>query len=41
MTEPDNSGPIADADDAEADGDGWVNGRNWFTTGADGAGSAS
>jgi alkylation response protein AidB-like acyl-CoA dehydrogenase len=40
MTEPDNSGanPLMLATRAQADGDGWVlNGRKWFTTGADGA----
>jgi len=40
MTEPDNSGanPLALATKAERDGENWVlNGRKWFTTGADGA----
>ena len=40
MTEPDNSGanPLMLTTRAETDGDGWVlNGRKWFTTGADGA----
>ncbi len=40
MTEPDNSGanPLMLTTRAEPDGDGWVlNGRKWFTTGADGA----
>ena len=40
MTEPDNSGanPLMLTTRAEAGGEGWVlNGRKWFTTGADGA----
>ena len=40
MTEPGNSGanPLMLETRAEADGDGWrLNGRKWFTTGADGA----
>ena len=40
MTEPGNSGanPLMLETRAESDGDGWrLNGRKWFTTGADGA----
>ncbi|MGH8197082.1 MAG: acyl-CoA dehydrogenase family protein [Steroidobacteraceae bacterium] len=40
MTEPDTSGanPLMLATRAEREGDGWtLNGRKWFTTGADGA----
>jgi len=40
MTEPDSSGanPLMLATRAEREGDGWtLNGRKWFTTGADGA----